>query len=248
MGAHAPTAPNASVSDIVVTVSKLVVLLTVFAGCSFSVTGETGGAGADASATDSSISPVDPDAGIRDAARAIDGKAVAPPPDACPDADNDGVCDDVDDWPCGAKPAAIAVPVKFVNGGNQSLTFSSVALAGGTNEYVVVSPGATITYGFGFDLQDMTCGGNCIDQIEIGLVANGVGNYQSCPVDQPISKSNGLTATESNKTLTAPMTGGDYDIRFDIGQNYSCGDNGHTNWWAGNPPPAAQSIAHVCVH
>ena len=80
------------------------------------------------------------------------------------------------------------------------------------------------------------------DQIEIGYQP---GNRIECPFDNGVSKQNGASGTWTGN-LTAPATPGSYDLRTNIGQNYSCTYMGANSWWNGTPP-ADWTIAKLCV-
>src|SRR5712672_121589 len=100
---------------------RAMVVLGLLAGCSFPH-----------GALDQSSGPQDGPGG--DSRRPIDGAIDSRPLDAkvwmdappCPDDDGDGVCNAVDDWPCGAKPSAAANP--FTMSGNSGQTVTTITL------------------------------------------------------------------------------------------------------------------------
>lgn len=47
--------------------------------------------------------------------------------------------------------------------------------------------------------------------------------------------------------IRTPGTAGVYDLRVNLGQNYSCTYNGATGWWGGTPS-TSRTIAKLCVH
>jgi hypothetical protein len=71
----------------------------------------------------------------------------------------------------------------------------------------------------------------------------------ACPFDGVVSNTNGAQGTIAAQSLIAPTTPGSYDVRINVGQNFSCTGGGATNWWPnGAAPPAALTIAKLCVH
>ena len=177
-----------------------------------------------------------------DAPKPID--APPPPPDACSDSDTDGICDVVDDWPCGTRPTSGPANhlAMTANGGATNFALTSITFDAGSS-LIVVAPGGTIAYHYDWAISDTACGGNCIDQLEVGFVT---GKRVDCDVDQAISKSFGNNG-HVNGSVTAPTTPGTYDFRTNIGQNFSCTYNGANNWWGGTPA-ASRTIAKLCVH
>jgi hypothetical protein len=108
----------------------------------------------------------------------------APP---CADDDDDGVCNAMDDWPCGAKPSAPPNHLELTdNGGHTDFKLTNLAL-GGTGTLAV-----------------------------------------------------------NTTAFTAPTSPGVYELRINIGQNFSCTYQGAHTWWGGNEPPDV--VGKVCVH
>ena len=171
---------------------------------------------------------------------AIDGAAP------CPDSDGDGICDAVDLWPCGPQPGAPGDPVTSdgVSGTNHlTMTLSGTSLGG--TKLKVVTAGSTFTVSASYSILDCICTG-CIDQIQVGLVP---GTTKKCIYDANPACSPATTGAGS-VVLTAPATPGVYDVRFRVGQDYSCeGNSGTTTgWWTNVAPAATATIARVCVH
>lgn len=187
----------------------------------------------------SNVDPPDaPVAVVADAA--IDAPPDAPPP--CTDDDDDGVCNDDDNWPCGAKPTAPGSTMMISgNNGESRLTITMVNLDG-TGRLAVATPGENMNLTLRYDLDDTACPQACIDQVEIGW-ETGVGRI-GCVFDNTVPPQNGVAATV-NVTVRAPMTRKVYDLRANLGQNYSCGQT--SNWW-GSTPDASRTIAKLCVH
>ena len=193
---------------------------------------------------------IDPDAAV--AADSVSIMTDAPNPDApidgptpCGDDDSDGVCNAVDTWPCGPQPPSPGDPVTLDDvfmTDHQTTTLSGASL--GAGKHRVVAPGATVTVSASYSVLDCICTG-CIDQIQVGLVP---GTLKKCIYDgnPPCGSS---TTGASNVTLTAPTTPGVYDVRFRIGQDYSCNGNDgtHTGWWV-SAPAASTTVAKICVH
>jgi hypothetical protein len=214
------------------------VLCFLAAGCGFSAPAGTAQPPIDA--------PKDIDA---PAQPAIDAAIDAPIQliDApCADEDGDGVCNTVDTWPCGPLPAAPGNSVTWdkvdAQQRHQTITLTN-AVAGGM-KLLVVAPGATFTLGASYSIVDCICQG-CIDQIQIGLVPGATKQciYSSNPSCSPASTG------QSSTSFTAPMTSGVYDVRFRMGQDFSCNGNSgnNTGWWENQAPAAAQTVAKICV-
>lgn len=187
------------------------------------------------------------DAGV-DAPMVLDAQAVtadapadAPPP--CADDDDDGVCNDDDDWPCGVKPAAPGPAMMMT--GNNGKTRHTITLIDldDTGQLAVADPQEVLSLAFHYEIKDTACPGNCVDQIEVGWSPGG---RAGCVFDQGVSKQNGAEGNIS-VTIRAPSTPRVYDLRANIGQNYSCNHNGANSWW-GDPPGASRTIAKLCVH
>ena len=172
----------------------------------------------------------------------VDAKPADAPP--CADSDTDGICDNVDDWPCGAKPTDPGTMMTMTgNSGATNIKLTQVNLAT-TGRYAVATTQQNISITFSYTITDTSCPGNCVDQIEIGWVAGG---RSSCPFDNAVSKQNGASGNISTMIRT-PTNPGSYDLRANIGQNYSCTYNGATGWWGGTTPSSTRTIARLCVH
>ncbi len=187
--------------------------------------------------------------GLDDPPPRPDAPTVDAPPadagvDACSDVDHDGVCDVADDWPCGPKPTAPAAQVTFT-ATKLVVSLTAITITGGP--LLVVAPDTDVEYGFSFQIVDTRCNNGCQDQIEVGLVP---GPRLACPVDAHVPNGNaGLSSSVTDQKVKTPATPGEYDLRFDLGSNLSCGANGVTSWWPdGTPPDPTQVLAHICVH
>lgn len=214
------------------------VWLVALVGCSFehgvpvSSGGSDGGPGADAAA------PADTN-GVMPIDAAID--AVTP----CPDDDTDGVCNNVDDWPCGAKPTAPSATLSWTrNSGATQVTITNVNLDG-SGRLAVATPGETLSLTFDYAITDTACSGNCVDQLEIGWVPPG--SRMMCVFDNAVSKTSGASGTVST-TVQARSNTQVYDLRIEMGQNYSCYYGGANGWWDGQAPGTNRTIAKLCVH
>jgi len=173
---------------------------------------------------------------------AVDAAIDAPP---CPDDDMDGVCNAQDIWQCGPQPPMPGNVVTLdteQSGDHQTVTLTGTSL--GMGKLRTVSPGATFTVSAGYAILDCICTG-CIDQIQVGLVP---GNLKSCiySANPPCTQSD---TGNGSVTLTAPNTPGVYDVRFRVGQDYSCnGNSGNAvGWWDNQAPGAATTVAKICV-
>lgn len=174
-----------------------------------------------------------------------DGDTVCDEDDTCPgsddriDADNDTVADGCDTWPCGAEPAAPAASVTVGNA-TWGATLSNVSFGGSTLK--VAESNTDVSLSFDYAIHDSSCPGNCIDQIEVGIIT---GNRQRCPFDQTVPKNQNVTGSRTT-TLRIPNTPGVHTVRYGLGQNFSCTSGGANNWWLGEPD-ATHTIAIVCV-
>ena len=174
-----------------------------------------------------------------------DGDTVCDEDDTCPasddriDTDNDSVADGCDDWPCGSLPAA---PSASVTVGNTTwgATLSNVNFGGSTRK--VATKNTDVSLSFDYSIHDNSCAGNCIDQIEVGIIE---GNRQRCPFDQAVPKGQNATGTRTTM-LRIPNTPGLYSVRYGLGENFSCTSGGANTWWLGEPD-ATHTIAIVCV-
>lgn len=165
-------------------------------------------------------------------------------PPACADDDHDGVCNAVDTWPCGPMPGALPTSIPMTaNGTATSITLTSVTIMG-TGQLVVAAPSSPMRVQLHYAITDTACAGNCIDQIELGWAP---GDRAGCVFDGTVSKSSGATGNVDTSALTVPSAPGSYDLRANIGQNFSCSYNGASTWW-GMPPAAARTIGKLCVH
>lgn len=161
----------------------------------------------------------------------------------CGDDDADGVCNAVDDWPCGAKPTAPANHIELAdNGGHTDFKLSNVSL-GGTGTLAVAAPGAAVRIQLDYNAQDSACA-DCIDQLEIGW--HPAGQRAGCIFDDDVPEQGGRQGSIDTTAFTAPTAPGVYELRINIGQNYSCTYQGAHTWWGGNEPP--DLVGKVCVH
>ena len=160
----------------------------------------------------------------------------------CADDDADGVCNTVDDWPCGAKPTEPPAIVMWSgNSGQTTVKVHNVNLDA-TVRYAIATSQETVNLKLDFDIDDTSCASACIDQLEIGWV---LGSRLGCVFDDLVPESGGV-ARSINVNITAPNTKGVYDLRVNLGQNYSCTYNGANNWWGGTPG-TTRTIAKLCV-
>jgi hypothetical protein len=106
-----------------------------------------------------------------------------------------------------------------------------------------VTVGLTLT----MNLTDTRCG-ECDDQLEVGWMQGSSGNRSGCAFDNGVPNPGGVHMTITDFQIATPSTAGVYDLRTNIGQNFSCYANGADNWWAGEVPAADTTIVRVCVH
>lgn len=177
-----------------------------------------------------------------------DGDGVCNSADVCPagrddeDTDGDTIADACDDWPCGVKPAAPMATVMW-DTGNENITLSMIDVAT-SGQLAVVTAGTQFTVAARYSIIDCQCPG-CIDQIEVGF--HTIGKAGCIYNGNPAGNGNCTNATtgNGNRTVTAPMTPGVYELRFNRGNDNSCQNNGA--WWANVPPGAGNTFALVCV-
>ena len=160
----------------------------------------------------------------------------------CSDSDGDGICDAVDDWPCGVKPTALGVVTESDNNGQTLLQITGFGFGTAGTLFAVVAPTTALTVKFNYLWHDTSCSMNCIDQIEIGYTP---GDRIGCPFDQAVPKLVGASGSLMYG-LTAPAQPGVVSVRFAIAQNFSCTGGGATTWFQG-PPPAANIAGYICV-
>jgi len=213
------------------------VVVALMAGCGFEhgvASSSTGDSGAD-----------DAPPNLIDAPRGVIDAPPDSPPAACPDDDGDGVCNSVDDWPCGAKPASAPASVAWT--ANSGATAISITLTSinNTGLYAVAPAATNIALTMHISIADTACPSGCIDQIEVGWVPPGT--RSACVFDNTVSKQSGYTGTYTG-TIKTPSAAGAHDLRVALGQNYSCTYNGATNWWDGAAPADNHTIAKLCVH
>lgn len=112
-------------------------------------------------------------------------------------------------------------------------------------QLAVVAPSASFDVTASYSIVDCQCPG-CIDQIEIGF--HTVGKATCLYNGNPNGNGNCTVATTGMQTrsLTAPATRGQYELRFNRGNDNSCQTNGM--WWAGVAPGAGNRFAYVCVN
>lgn len=210
------------------------------AGCSFSVQtdhdkqtpGDARGSGVDVDAAPDAAGPPPPDG----------------PKPGCADGDDDhdGVCNAVDDWPCGARPtdppASHVFPAEPTT--KTTLSLSSIALAGADTRSLAIRGGGTFTLATAYGITDKACTQDCSAQIEVGLSPIRAG----CLFDAKVSKQLGATGQGSFAIdvpfVTRPTV---FELRARIGHNFSCTYDGADTWYYGEPG-AARTIAYVCVY
>jgi hypothetical protein len=176
-----------------------------------------------------------------------DGDGVCNSMDACAagpddeDEDGDAIADACDDWPCGVKPASPAASVTWQTP-NENVTLSMIDVQT-MGQRAVVSPGAVFPVAARYSIVDCQCTG-CIDQIEIGFhdIGKAACLYNGNPGG---SNCNTPTTGAETRMVTAPMTPGVYQLRFNRGNDNTCQNNGA--WWDDTPPGAGNTFALVCV-
>jgi hypothetical protein len=164
-----------------------------------------------------------------------------------PAADAGMITDDAsDDWPCGPKPAAPdATVTRTVMQGAVPTTVTLMNSNLDTTRLLIAGAGAQITFKTSYSIVDCICP-FCFDQIEVGLVP---GPRLACIYDGNPQGSTDPCATPTTgnpmRTITAPTTPGQYELRFKLGQDFACDQ--HPSWWEDMPPMADTTVAYLCV-
>ena len=162
----------------------------------------------------------------------------------CGGSDGDGVCDDVDDWPCGAKPNA---PGNFnVTTFQYTLKDSNVELADQSKTLLVVHPGDQFSVKYDYQVT-VPCGTfqTCHVQLELGTDAGKQGCGDSVDVQGvqlgPLQLGTGSGTSNLNLSLA---NAGVYKILTQPNEASSCGGNS----WVGGTPDDHLTVGIVCVH
>ncbi len=164
---------------------------------------------------------------------------------ACPDADGDGVCDSVDDWPCGAKPSA---PGSVNVLGIGWYTHTDHETVAGTGHLAVVAPNTAFSIAANWQIV-VPCANNamCDAELEIGA-SSAAGTVKDGCLVAPrkvtgsylgLGKATGTNATYSMMLSTA----GVYSLRVSVANAATC-----TPAWNGDVPDSNYTFATVCVH
>ena len=135
-----------------------------------------------------------------------------------PDTDSDGFSDLVDAEPL--VPAAYVL-VDSYNWAGRNMSYSNIAINGGTARQVTVSPGASVQFNANWNLSvaGATYCPGCIVQFYTGIQNVG----ETCLISRGMA--NGVTATGSGSFIfTAPTEPGVYLINTSISLQYSCVD------------------------
>lgn len=205
----------------------------IVAGCGFSPSVQHDTQGADAPPADGSGSvsvPMDaPPKMVMD----------APP---CADDDQDGICNTVDEWPCGATPGEIATSHDLYENGTVTHFALSMISFNDQGTLAVVGHNTQIRIAMHWTAVDNACN-ECTDQLEVGF--HPTGHRAGCILDRGIPSGTTQVGDISTTAIRAPNAPGLYEVRMHIGQNFSCNSNGATDWYGGNEPQDV--IAKLCV-
>jgi len=160
----------------------------------------------------------------------------------CPDADADGVCDAVDDWPCGVKPND---PGSFQSHltGQGLFEVNQVKLQGQDTRLVVVTTNQGFALGLDYAIHIVCLAGTtCHADLEDGTDKSG---KKGCIFDGNVTGDGFSVGTGTgtyNTTMSFP-TANRYELRLMPAKTGSCGPN-----WVGAAPGSGETIAYVCVH
>jgi hypothetical protein len=159
----------------------------------------------------------------------------------CGDADGDGICDAVDDWPCGPKPTELAathseITIQGTEGAN------NIKLQNADTRLVAVHPNQSFSIAFDYDIY-VSCLFlvNCRTQLEIGTDQQG---KQGCVYDANVT-GNAIDIGEAHGTWTSTLqysAPGVYQIRLQPVESSGCQPD-----WAVFAPDGNATIALVCV-
>jgi hypothetical protein len=168
--------------------------------------------------------------------------AGAVPLDACSDKDQDGVCDVIDAWPCGAM--APSDPANIVILHSLGSNVAGVDLGGtGSTKVKVSTPGQIWQFQYAWGLQVDCQAPTCRAQIEYGIA--GVGRL-GCLADRAVIDGRLQGAFVAQAMATMPTDPGLYELRAKIGLNDAgCGDT--SSWYGGSEPDNTTTFAIVCV-
>lgn len=182
--------------------------------------------------------------------------ADAPGQSGCTDVDQDQVCDNVDDWLCGTKPAApgedVAVIGRTVWLAPKPSNVDSVSF-NGVGPVLQTTAGAAIDVQLGWGIQTGCPGSqggggpggggqSCRVQIEYGLAGAG---RSGCLVDTTVQDDQVKLGTQQ-VTITAPTAHGLYELRAKLGfTSNSCGTQ--TTWFGGAAPDGTQTFGYICI-
>lgn len=156
----------------------------------------------------------------------------------CADTDGDGVCNEADDWPCGAKPEDPGEGMRDESGDREWTAYLVVI---GERRRVVKAAGEEFRTDFGWTVE-VNCGGpsGCMAFLEYGFGATRSGCVRGSmiPSDRPTG------AYTRDFDMRAPMTPGVHELRLNAARIDTCGDS--DLWFGGDPGPES-TIAFVCV-
>jgi hypothetical protein len=208
------------------------------AACSFSAPNGGGGGGGDDDGSGGGGIDAPPPCADDDGDTVCNAADKCPGKDDRPDADGDGVPDDCDDWPCGAKPADPGDPMG--DSSSDGRGWSAAGINIGMSRRVVVPAGQQYSAQFGWGMI-ISCFQQsfCRAQIELGYGATRAG----CIYDNFVEAGRLITGGY-NGQLTAPAVPGVYELRLNVGRSSSCGSG--TSWYGGDPG-GDSTIAVLCV-
>jgi hypothetical protein len=171
-----------------------------------------------------------------------DGPVI--PPDACSDKDQDGICDVVDAWPCGATQPSDPNNIILLHSQNSNVTGADFG-GSGSSKVKVSTPGQSWPFHYAWGLQVGCPNGSnsCRAQIEFGIA--GVGRL-GCLVDGTVQDNQFVFSLSDNATAMMPTMPGVYEMRAKIGlTSGGCGMT--SNWFGGSEPDSSTTFAILCV-
>lgn len=206
----------------------------IVASCGFTPTVQHDTPGADAPASTGSGSgstvPMDAPAKIY---------MDAPP---CADDDQDGICNTLDEWPCGVDPEPIAATHDIYDNGTVTHFALSMISLNAQGTLPVVAHGSQIRIQMHYAAVDNACA-ECTDQLEVGF--HPAGHRAGCILDRGIPSGTTQVGDINTTAIRAPAAPGVYDLHIQIGQNFSCNYNGANDYYGGSE--RTDVIAKLCV-
>ncbi len=155
----------------------------------------------------------------------------------CADDDHDGICNELDDWPCGVKPTAPPLTFELANATSSARARLTAISVAGEDTLAVVAAASVFEIRAHVTFTNTSSLGAY--QIEVGYQPDGV-HLAGCMFN---GTPNLNLMVDVDETFTAPATAGTYSVLADfVRNNQSCTPN---SVWI---QPPNTSIAKICVY